>query len=181
MTFRTPTIRRNTNPVWNRKWILGNVPASGFELKCLVNDEDAADHDDKLGIATVHVNSIQDDWPGIKEQGFKVKMRKASKRVYVMRKVASLARPQHDHRANLVVSVELVGKTQGNAGAHVYTVGPNYWFQHLSPLIGVIAGTKDEIHGGCDGDKMVTHTCVCVLSVYMAKETLSDHIICVYI
>lgn len=132
---------------------MANVPSSGFEAKCLVNDEDAADHDDKLGIATVHVDSIQPGWSGIKEQEYKVKKRKASKRVFMMRKLAEVIHPHQENEAYLVVSVELLGRThstQGDDGAHIYTAGPNYWFKHFSPLI---AGTKDELH---DGEKAIT-------------------------
>ena len=43
--IRTPTVRQNTNPVWNCEWIVANVPSSGFRLKCRIYDEDPADHD----------------------------------------------------------------------------------------------------------------------------------------
>lgn len=156
LTYRTPTVQKDTNPVWNKEWIVANVPASGFELKCRLYDEDPADHDDRLGVATIEVNSMQPDWPGIKEQPFKVKKRKASKRVYFFREIAALTSPHRDREARVIVSVECLGQTQGDDGGHMYTVGPNYWFRHFSPLIGIIAGTKDEIHGE-DDKKAVTH------------------------
>lgn len=145
LCFRTPTVRKDTNPTWNSEWIVANVPASGFELKCCVYDEDAADHDDRLGNAYVEVGSISEGWPGIKEQRFKVKKRKASKRVYVFGNLAALASRRHDPGAYIIVSVECLGKTPGNEGGRMYTLGPNYWFKHFSPLIGRLAGTKDEI------------------------------------
>jgi Ca2+-dependent lipid-binding protein len=60
--FRTPTIRKDMNPVWECEWIVANVPASGFQLKALVMDEDPADHDDKLGIAFIDVPHIDVAW-----------------------------------------------------------------------------------------------------------------------
>lgn len=146
MTFRTPTVRRDTNPVWNSEWIVANVPASGFELRCHLYDEDPADHDDKLGVAFVEVDSVRPDWPGVKEQSYKVRKRLGSKRVYFFRSIATLACPHHEREAYLVVSIECLGRTPGDDGGHIYTVGPNYWFKHFSPLFGIIAGTKDEIH-----------------------------------
>lgn len=121
LIFRTPTVRKNTNPVWDREWIVANVPASGFELKCCVLDEDAADHDDKLGNAYVQVNSINESWPGIKEQRFKVKKRMGSKRVYVFGNLAALASRRLDPGSYVVISVECLGKTPGSEGGQVYT------------------------------------------------------------
>ena len=158
--FRTPTVRKNLDPVWNSEWIVANVPASGFELKCCVLDEDAADHDDKLGNAYVHVNTIGEDWPGIKEQQYKVKKRMGSKRVYIFGNLAALASRRMDPGSYLVISVECLGKTPGNVGGQVYTLGPNYWFKHFSPLIGRLAGTKDEVQGE-DGKRGVSrYKCV---------------------
>lgn len=160
LIFRTPTVRKNTNPVWDREWIVANVPASGFELKCCVLDEDAADHDDKLGNAYVQVNSINESWPGIKEQRFKVKKRMGSKRVYVFGNLAALASRRLDPGSYVVISVECLGKTPGSEGGQVYTMGPNYWFKHFSPLIGRLAGTKDEIHGENGKKSISRYKCV---------------------
>ena len=151
LTFRTPTVQRDRNPEWNKEWIVANVPASGFELKCRLYDEDPADHDDRLGVVTIEADSLQQDWPGIKEQSFKVKKRKASKRVYFFREVHALASPQA-REAYVVVSVTNLGQTPGDDGGHMYTIGPNYWFKHFSPLFGIIAGTKDEVQNE-DGNK----------------------------
>ena len=156
LLFRTPTVRKNTNPVWNSEWIVANVPASGFELKCHVFDEDAADHDDKLGNAYVKVDSVRDGWPGFQEERFKVKKRMGSKRVYIFGNLAAMASRRLDPSSYVVVSVECLGKTPGYDGGQVYTVGPNFWFKHHSPLIGRLAGTKDEIQKGVDGKKAVS-------------------------
>ncbi|KAJ5156543.1 hypothetical protein N7492_009346 [Penicillium capsulatum] len=141
-SFRTPTVHKDMNPIWNSEWIVANVPASGFHLKAYVYDEDPADHDDKLGIAFIDVPSLSEDWPGFKEQSYKVKKRFGSKRVYVFTNVSAFATGHHKE-SFLVVSAECLGRTPGTEGGQMYTVGPNYWFKHFSPLIGRLAGTKE--------------------------------------
>lgn len=179
LTFRTPTVRKNLDPVWNSEWVVANVPASGFELKCVVFDEDAADHDDKLGNAYVQVNSMNENWPGIKEQKFKVKKRMGSKRVYIFGNLAAFTSRRNDPSSYVIISVECLGKTPGNDGGQVYTQGPNYWFKHFSPLIGRLTGTKDEVQGQ-DGKKSISrYKYVCALchlfllfanTVYLASK-----------
>ncbi|PWY67673.1 C2 domain protein [Aspergillus eucalypticola CBS 122712] len=156
MSFRTPTVRKNRDPEWNSEWIVANVPASGFHLKCHVYDEDAADHDDKLGNAYIDVDSVNGQWPGIKEQNLRLKKRMGSKRVYLFGNIAALASRRLDVQSHIVISVQCLGKTPGDEGAHMYTVGPNYWFKHFSPLIGRIAGTKDEVQSHRNEKKTIT-------------------------
>lgn len=156
MSFRTPTVRKNRDPEWNSEWIVANVPASGFHLKCHVYDEDAADHDDKLGNAYVDVDSVNGQWPGIKEQSIRLKKRMGSKRVYLFGNIAALASRRLDVQSHIVISVQCLGKTPGDEGAHMYTIGPNYWFKHFSPLIGRIAGTKDKVQSQRDEKKTIT-------------------------
>lgn len=143
MTFRTPTMHRDKNPVWNCEWIVANVPASGFKIKVVVLDEDPADHDDKLGLATVDVASLTENWSDIKDQPFKVKHRFASKRVYVLTNISKVT--GHHKESFVHLSIECLGKTPGTDGGQIYTVGPNIWFKHFSPLIGLLAGTKDQV------------------------------------
>ncbi|KAL4811555.1 C2 domain protein [Aspergillus unguis] len=153
-TFRTPTVRKNRDPVWEKDWIIANVPVSGFRLKCRVYDEDAADHDDKLGNAYIQVGSISSQWPGIQQQPFRLKKHTGSKRVYLFGNIAAIASRRLDTDSHLVISVECLGKTPGTNGAQVYTLGPNYWFKHFSPLIGRLIGTKDAVQSQ-DGRKTV--------------------------
>ncbi|KAJ5157587.1 uncharacterized protein N7482_008687 [Penicillium canariense] len=154
VTFRTPTIRKNMNPVWNREWIVANVPASGFKLKTILYDEDPADHDDKLGLAVVELDSLSENWPGINEQAFKVKHRFGSKRVYAMTNFSKVT--GHHKESFIVMSVECLGKTPGAGGGQMYTAGPNYWFKHFSPLIGRLAGIKDQVQSEDGSGKSVT-------------------------
>ncbi|EAU36140.1 conserved hypothetical protein [Aspergillus terreus NIH2624] len=169
LTFRTPTVRKNRDPIWGSEWVVANIPESGFQLKCCVYDEDAADHDDRLGNAYVEVNSINDDWPGLKERTFKVKKRTGSKRVYLFGNIAALASGRLDVGSHLMISVECLGRTPGTEGAHVYTVGPNYWFKHFSPLIGRLTGTKDEVQSQ-DGNRQTSrYKCVPLFDAFWRK------------
>jgi len=143
MRFRTPTIRRNTEPVWNCDWIVANVPASGFELKARLYDEDPADHDDRLGNVHVYVNGIGENWEGIHEQAFKVKKRMGSKRAYLIRGCAAMFSKGTHMDGELILSVKFLERTESNDEGRTWTVGPCAWSQHLSPLIGRIAGTKE--------------------------------------
>ncbi|KAL2834513.1 hypothetical protein BDW59DRAFT_137991 [Aspergillus cavernicola] len=154
-TFRTPTVRKNRDPIWESEWTIANVPKSGFRLKCRVFDEDAADHDDKLGNAYIQVDSISSLWPGLREQPFRLKKHTGSKRVYLFGNIAAIASRRLGTDSHLVISVECLGKTPGTNGAQVYTLGPNYWFKHFSPLIGRLIGTKDAVQSR-DGKKMVS-------------------------
>ncbi|KAI1975892.1 hypothetical protein LOZ53_003709 [Ophidiomyces ophidiicola] len=145
MTFRTPTIQRNINPEWNCEWIVANVPASGFRLKCRVYDEDTADRDDRLGTAYVNVSKIDEQWTDIKEQSFRIRKKTASNRAYLLRSIAATCSRNISVKGELVVSVECLGKTPGEEGGQLYTVGPNYWTRHFSPMIGRLVGTKDSV------------------------------------
>ena len=121
ITFRTTTIRRNVDPVWNEEWIVANVPSSGFALKARIWDEDPADHDDRLG--NVHVNAprISEQWEGIREQPFKIKKRMGSKRAYFFRGCASLFNRKLKMSGDLVLSVEVLGRTEMDNGGQMFT------------------------------------------------------------
>ena len=155
LRLRIPTIHRNTNPIWNAEWVVANVPASGFFLKCRLFDEDPADHDDRLGNVHVRVDSIADDWEGIKEGVFKIKKRVGSKRAYLFRFGAAMLSRNVEMSGDVIISVENLGKTQNEDGGRCYTAGPLPWSKHYSPLIGRLTGTKDrtESHDGKDIEK----------------------------
>lgn len=142
--LRTPTIHKNTDPRWETQWVIAHVPASGFYLKCRLYDEDPADHDDRLGNVHINVGNIGEDWGGIKEQAFELKKRMGSKRAYTLRGIAALLNKSVKMSGRLIVSVENLGRSPGNSGGRCYTVGPLAWSRHHSPLIGLIAGTKDR-------------------------------------
>ncbi|KAI9809813.1 MAG: hypothetical protein M1825_000246 [Sarcosagium campestre] len=141
LRFRTPTIRRNTDPVWDASWVVANVPKSGFKLKARIYDEDSADHDDRLGNVHVIAVDIDESWAGIHERPYKIKIRMGSKRAYLIRAIAVTLSHGLNLRGDLVISAEVLGRTEGEGGK-VYTVGPQHWSKHFSPLIGRITGTK---------------------------------------
>jgi hypothetical protein len=143
LTFRTKTIRRDTDPEWNTSWTVANVPASGFRLKCRLYDEDPADHDDRLGNATVIVPSLSENWGGINNQSYKIKKRMGSKRAYLLRAMAVCIKRTKHMDGHLFLSIEMLGRTQTREGGLCYTQGPMWWTRHYSPLLGRIAGRKE--------------------------------------
>jgi hypothetical protein len=151
LIIRTPTVHKDTNPVWNTEWTVAGIPSTGFRLKCRLYDEDPSDHDDRLGNVTVHVNHIGPDWPGIKEDHFEVKKRMASKRAYSIRACAVLL-SSVKMAGGLYLSAELIGESEKPYG-RMYTIAETSWIKHYSPMIGRLAGTKapGSSEGGKDG------------------------------
>ncbi|KAF2109028.1 hypothetical protein BDV96DRAFT_586426 [Lophiotrema nucula] len=143
LQVRTKTVRQSTDPEWNTDWIVANIPASGFKMKCRIYDEDPADHDDRLGNVHVHVGQISEGWQGIKEQTYPLKKRMASKRAYLLRSLAVCLGKVEHMNAFLTVSVEVLGKTQDENGGRAYTIGPQFWIRHYSPLLGRLLGQKE--------------------------------------
>ena len=143
LEYRTTTIRRSVDPVWEQVWIVANVPSTGFALKARIYDEDPADHDDRLGNVHVNSNRISEDWPGIQEQPFKIKKRMGSKRAYFVRGCAAMFNRNIKMSGDLVMSVEVLGRTKTDNGGRMWTIGPCDWSRHFSPMIGRIAGTKE--------------------------------------
>lgn len=146
--FRTHTVRRNCDPEWDCEWIVANVPASGFALKARIYDEDPADHDDRLGNVTVHVHSLDSNLQGIHEQHYQIKKRMGSKRAYFLRGCAAIFSKGLDVSGELIISVEVLKKTDTADGGRMWTIGPCNWTQHISPMVGRLAGTKEP---GKDG------------------------------
>jgi len=144
MLHRTRTIRRDVNPEWNEVWIVAGVPPTGFQLKCRLYDEDPANHDDRLGNVTITVPSLGEGFEPIREQSYKVKKAKGSKRAYLVRGCAAAFNSNIPLSGELVLSVEVLGRTKGNSEGRVWTVGPCDWIKHFSPMMGRIAGVKDE-------------------------------------
>ncbi|OLN93238.1 hypothetical protein CCHL11_07588 [Colletotrichum chlorophyti] len=152
LTHRTKTLRRTTEPVWNDEWIVANIPADGFILKCRIYDEDWPDHDDRLGNVTVKVPHVGEDWPGYPAPGqeFIAKKRMGSKRAYFVKAITSHFDPRVDMSPRLWISMEVLGKS-APPHAQMYTVGPTSYFKHFSPMIGRLTGIKvnrDEENDG---------------------------------
>jgi hypothetical protein len=143
LQFRTPTIRRNTDPEWNSVWIVANAPAGGFKLKLRVYDEDPANKDDRLGNVHIHVPALQ-GWAGLQQQKYHVEKKSGSKRAYVVRAVATCFRVAKHMHGDIFVSMEVLEKTpEDGQNGRMYTLGPQWWTRHYSPLLGRIANTHD--------------------------------------
>lgn len=154
LRYRTPTIRRNTDPEWNAEWIVANAPADGFKLKLRVYDEDPANKDDRLGNVHIHVPALQ-GWAGFDHQRFHIEKRAGSRRAYVVRAVATCFRLAKHMHGDIFVSMTVLEKTpeDGQSG-RMYTLGPQWWTRHYSPLLGRIANTHNPAEeNGTVGDE----------------------------
>jgi len=147
VSLRTPTIHRDVNPEFNVSWTVANIPSDGFKLKIRLYDEDAPDKDDRLGNVHVNVHSVSENWNGIQEESFHIEKRSGSWRAYAVRAAATMLDRHLEMRGQLIVSAELVGRTEGDSG-RVYTVAPGAWSQSYSALIGKLANTKDHSDQG---------------------------------
>ncbi|KAK2049036.1 C2 domain-containing protein [Colletotrichum somersetense] len=143
LVHRTETKRRTTEPVWDDEWVVANIPADGFILKCRIYDEDWPDHDDRLGNVTVKVPHVGEDWKGYPPPGqeFVAKKRMGSKRAYFVKAITSHFDPRTDMSPRLWISMQVLGKSDPPY-AHMYTVGPTSYFKHFSPMIGRLTGIK---------------------------------------
>lgn len=148
LRLRTPTVRESTDPEWNTEWIVANIPASGFFMKCRIYDEDPADHDDRLGNAHVETGPIGEPWRGLRNEKFPIKKRMASKRAQLLRGLAVCLGKAEHMSGSLYVSVEVLGKTDDENGGRAYTIGPQFWIKHQSPLLGRLLGQKEPREGG---------------------------------
>ncbi|WQF84327.1 Putative C2 domain-containing protein [Colletotrichum destructivum] len=143
LVHRTETKRRTTEPVWNDEWVVANIPAAGFILKCRLYDEDWPDHDDRLGNVTVKVPYVGEDWEGFPQPGheFVAKKRMGSKRAYFVKAITSHFDPRTDMSPRLWISMEVLGKSDPPY-AQMCTIGPTSYFKHFSPMIGRLTGIK---------------------------------------
>jgi hypothetical protein len=143
LTRRTRTLRRTTEPAWEEDWVVANVPASGFTLKCRIYDEDWPDHDDRLGNVIITVPYVDENWGGLGPDGsvFEVKKRSGSKRAYFFRSVTSLLCRDGPMTPRLHISIDVLGKSDP-PHAQMYTVEPTTWVKHYSPMIGRLMRIK---------------------------------------
>lgn len=148
LCWRTPTQRRTLKPEWESEWIVANVPAKGLRLRCEIFDEDPGNHDDRLGDIHVEFGQISESWEGIKEQTHEIKKRNGSKRAYLIRGCMALfSRRIRASGGQATISVLVLERSPPEHGGRMYTVGPCIWTQHFSPMIGRLAGTKEDSHG----------------------------------
>ncbi|KAH6608451.1 hypothetical protein Trco_001797 [Trichoderma cornu-damae] len=151
LKYRTRTLHRTTQPVWDEEWVVSNVPPGGFTLKCRMYDEDVADRDDRLGNVTIDVGSICQDWAGIPPPGqeFEAKKRVMSKRAFILRGIASAISHGGHLAPRLRISIQVLGES-APPFAQMCTLAPTRWIKHNSPMIGRLVGTKVNAHESDD-------------------------------
>ncbi|KAG8732006.1 hypothetical protein FRC12_019478, partial [Ceratobasidium sp. 428] len=165
LLFRTKTIHRTRDPDWeNEVWRVGGIPGSGFALRIGVRDEDAGKQDDRLGEARVSFfgtgpakkrmgdDSDRDadlDWGRVREgldmarREAPIKKRRGGARAFLSTYMtAAMAKGVSPKSAKVVVSVRVLGLSENQEDRRVYTLGPNYYSLHFSPLLGKVMGTK---------------------------------------
>ncbi|WVQ84085.1 hypothetical protein IAT38_006230 [Cryptococcus sp. DSM 104549] len=141
LRFRSKTVHKTLEPVWDAPWVIAGVPGDGLNLSVRVYDEDPEDHDDRLGKVEFSTGPIDEKWAGIQEESFKVKKTGADYRAYALRWMCVAVGGRKLH-ARLVMSVEVLGRTKKEVGKP-YTIN-GFWWKHYSPMIGRLAGVKSK-------------------------------------
>ncbi|KAI5122779.1 hypothetical protein M0805_000123 [Coniferiporia weirii] len=139
LDWRTPTARCTRDPVWDDSWLVGGLPSDGFVLELSVIDDDVKDRDDRLGKAEARfTEGMMYDGFKIKEKEFKIQKRRGSIAPYVMTYLAPILPGQRLRKhPRLIISATVIGKNNSSDN-RVYTIGPNAYTQHFSPLIGSV-------------------------------------------
>ncbi|KAK7692157.1 hypothetical protein QCA50_003776 [Cerrena zonata] len=145
INFRTHTERRTLNPVFNEKWVVSGIPSSGFTLTLNVRDEDPGNHDDQLGKSTVVFPSqgqqLNDEWSS-GEVECKVHKRKGNlKSKLTTYGVRMLTCGGVEHHCRLWIRVRVLSRAENQDDKRVYTLGPQRYFQHFSPMLGFFLGS----------------------------------------
>lgn len=70
------------------------------------------------------VDGLTEDWPGIHERDYKIKKRMGSKRAYFVRGCAAMFSRGVHMSGDLIISVDVLGRTDTDNGGRAWTVGP---------------------------------------------------------
>ena len=160
LVHRTRTIRKTTEPCWEEEWIVANIPASGFTLKCRLYDEDWPDANDRLGNVTVTVPHVDEAWEGFGDYGrvFEVRKRAGSKRAYLVKGLTTTFCRSGSMTPYLHVSAKVLGQSDPPY-AQMCTIGPTTWIKHYSPMIGrLFTHTKVNKEADDDADASKRHS-----------------------
>lgn len=131
LTYRTHTVRRTLNPVFNTPWIVSGVPASGFLLSLRLRDEDPGNYDDDLGKAVIRIpwpneepNRLRKGWES-GEREYKVKKRRGSILSHLFTYVANVVTGGDvGHRVRVWISIEVLDEVHDQKDTRLCTVGP---------------------------------------------------------
>ena len=132
LEYRTHTVRRNLEPIFDCKWIVGGIPESGFVLKLRLRDEDPGQfcHDDRLGKGVLLVpgpgEKLEEGWE-LSESECKIEKRRGAIRSHVSTYIARLiSRGGVGHHTKVWVSVRVLGKSKvlKDDPNRIYTLGP---------------------------------------------------------
>ncbi|KAF8166620.1 hypothetical protein K438DRAFT_1857047 [Mycena galopus ATCC 62051] len=140
LKFRTPTIRRNRNPTWNCTWFVAGVPAQGFKLEMILYDEDPGPKisPDRLGkaVARFEADQMKEGFESL-ETEYVLQKRKGDLHPYILTYLTALLPGQKLMKHNrVVVSVRVLRKDEDQNENRLYTLGPNRYSRHFSPMVG---------------------------------------------
>ncbi|KAJ7493224.1 hypothetical protein B0H11DRAFT_2228008 [Mycena galericulata] len=148
LTFRTPTIRRNRDPTWNSMWLVSGVPASGFKLSMILYDEDpgAKISSDRLGkaVARFGPEQMKEGFESL-ETEYTLQKRKGDLHPYILTYLTALLPGEKLRKHNRVIaSVRVLRKDEDKGDHRMYTLGPNTYSRHFSPLIGSMVNKRSQ-------------------------------------
>ncbi|KAJ6580991.1 hypothetical protein B0H19DRAFT_1113190 [Mycena capillaripes] len=148
LKFRTPTIRRTREPTWNSTWFVSGVPAQGFKLSMIIYDEDPGPKlsPDRLGkaVALFGPDQMKEGFESL-EQEYKLQKRKGDLHPYILTYLAALLPGEKLLKHNRVfVTVRVLRKDEEQKDARLYTLGPNRYSRHFSPLIGSMVNKPSQ-------------------------------------
>ncbi|KIJ30348.1 hypothetical protein M422DRAFT_36570 [Sphaerobolus stellatus SS14] len=134
LRYRTQTMRRTLNPVFNSRWIVSGVPTNGFTLTINLIDEGPKDSDDRLGRAVLLTPNLQDDGGDME---CKIEKRRDSLKTYLSTYFAAvITQGDISHHVRVWVRIRILGKTPDQKDRRLYSLGPPSYVRHFSPLIG---------------------------------------------
>ncbi|KAJ6477485.1 hypothetical protein DFH09DRAFT_1056521 [Mycena vulgaris] len=140
LKFRTPTVRRNRDPTWDATWFVSGVPASGFKLVMILYDEDPGEFkDDRLGkaVARLGPEQMNEGFESL-ETEYTLQKRKGDLHPYILTYLTACLPGEKLKKHNRVVaSLRVLRKDSDQKDdQRMYTLGPNHYSRHFSPLIG---------------------------------------------
>ncbi|KAJ7825387.1 hypothetical protein B0H14DRAFT_3468575 [Mycena olivaceomarginata] len=127
LKFRTPTIRRTRDPTWNSTWTPGPKLSP-----------------DRLGkaVARFGPEEMREGFES-RETEYVLQKRKGDLHPYILTYLAALIPGEKLRKHNrVVVSVRVLRKDADQSEGRMYTLGPNRYSRHFSPLVGSVVNTK---------------------------------------